>query len=190
MINSLIKQEFSFSETKEKFEKRLKKELQFFGVKTHLRDACEYALLNGGKRIRPLIVFITAQALNKNSDVFDAALSVEYFHTASLIADDLPCMDNDDFRRDKPALHKVFGEATALLASYALITAAFEKVYESAKAHTELCPLALYEASKAAGIHGATGGQYFDLYSKELSLENIKTIIEKKTVRLFEIAFL
>lgn len=185
---------FSFSEVKSQFEDILKLNLNSFGIKTPLRDACEYALMNGGKRIRPLIVFMIAKALNKNLNVANAALSVEYFHTASLIADDLPCMDNDDFRRDKPSLHKIFGEATALLASYALITAAFEKVYESAKQHTkqsgEFCLIALFEASKAAGIHGATGGQYLDLYPGKLSLKAIKTIIEKKTVRLFEVAFL
>ena len=63
MISSSINQEFSFSEVKEQFEERLKKELSFFGAKTPLRDACEYALLNGGKRIRPLIVFMTAQIM-------------------------------------------------------------------------------------------------------------------------------
>lgn len=194
MLSSVDKDSFSFSEVKTQFENTLKQTLESFGTKTPLRDACEYALMNGGKRIRPLIVFMTAKALNKQFDVSNAALSIEYFHTASLIADDLPCMDNDDFRRDKPSLHKIFGEATALLASYALITAAFEKIYENAKQHKkqagEFCLIALLEASKAAGIHGATGGQYLDLYPGKLSLRAIKTIIEKKTIRLFEVAFL
>jgi geranylgeranyl diphosphate synthase, type II len=193
-MQSLLNDSFSFSEVKIQIETLLKQRLDCFGIKTPLRDACEYALMNGGKRIRPLIVFMTAKALNKQLDVSNAALSVEYFHTASLIADDLPCMDNDDFRREKPSVHKIFGEATALLASYALITAAFEKVYESAKQHAkesgELCLMALFEASKAAGIHGATGGQYLDLYPGTLSLKGIKTIIEKKTITLFEISFL
>ncbi len=192
---SIVQNIGSFAEKKGYFESILRKELKEFGDKTPLRDACEYALLNGGKRIRPLIVFIIAEALNRPlEEVCNAALSVEYFHTASLIADDLPCMDNDDFRREKPSLHKHFGEATALLASYALITAAFEKIYASAKRYTiqgeQLCLIALGEASKAAGIHGATGGQYLDLYPEKPSLQSIKKVIEKKTITLFEISFL
>lgn len=73
---------------------------------------------------------MVARALGYGLDVFEACLSVEYFHTASLIADDLPCMDNDDYRRSKPALHKQFGETIALLASYALISAGYEKIFK------------------------------------------------------------
>ena len=90
------------------FEKRLKGIVESFGDKNSLRDACEYALSCGGKRLRPLIVMMTADALSHQLDVFSAALGVEFFHTASLIADDLPCMDNDDFRRGHPPFHKLF----------------------------------------------------------------------------------
>jgi len=189
--------EFSFSKSKIDFEKSLEKAVFSLGESSKLRDACEYALLNGGKRIRPLIVFMIAHAIGKNFDVLQAALCIEYFHTASLIVDDLPCMDNDDFRREKPSLHKVFGEATALLASYSLMTAGFQKIYEGSKEYAkyadnsnEICSIALHEISLAAGLDGATGGQYLDLYPDTLSLERVKSIIEKKTTRLFETSFL
>ena len=93
------------------------------GGATKLREACEYALTNGGKRFRPILLMMTAKAANGSVDVGYAALAVELFHTASLVADDLPCMDNDDMRRDKPSLHKVYGEGVALLVTYALIAA-------------------------------------------------------------------
>ena len=112
---------------RDKIEQEIAKSIVAFGEKTKLRDACEYALTNGGKRFRPLIVLLIAEALGHGMNVYPSALSVEFFHTASLIADDLPCMDNDDERREKPSLHKVYGESIALLASYALITQHLKK---------------------------------------------------------------
>lgn len=172
--------------------------IENFGEKTKLRDACEYALTNGGKRFRPLIVLMVADALGNDLDVTEAALSVEFFHTASLIADDLPCMDNDDKRRDKPSLHKVYGETIALLASYTLITSAFEAIYKNSrviinskfsKKADQLCSLALESAARCSGILGATGGQFLDIYPPVLTLEAIKDVIYKKTVTLFEVSF-
>jgi geranylgeranyl diphosphate synthase type II len=171
-----------------------------FGEKTKLRDACEYALTNGGKRFRPLIVFMVAEALGNGLNVKNAALSVEFFHTASLIADDLPCMDNDDERRDKPTLHKVYGETIALLASYALITSAFEEIYKNTVVlrnsgqpfsdwADRICTLALENASQCSGILGATGGQFLDLFPPAPNLEAVKKVIYKKTVTLFEVSF-
>ena len=125
---------------RDRIEQEIARSILCFGEKTKLRDACEYALTNGGKRFRPLIVILIAEALGNGLNVFEAALSVEFFHTASLVADDLPCMDNDDERRDKPSLHKVYGEAIALLASYALITAAFEKIYSNVSVMRESPP--------------------------------------------------
>ncbi len=186
---------------KKQFEEFLKRNISKLGSKSALRDACEYALINGGKRIRPLIVLMTAEALGNHLDVFEATLSVEYFHTASLIADDLPCMDNDDFRREKPSAHKIFGEATALLASYALISAGYEKILSSVQVLSrqkepycqvanEACVIALDHATRCAGLSGATGGQYLDLYPEEASLESVRGVIYKKTVTLFEVSFI
>ena len=185
---------------KNTFETFLKQNISRLGDQNQLRDACEYALLNGGKRVRPLIVMMVSRALGNDLDVLEAGLSVEYFHTASIIADDLPCMDNDDFRRSKPALHKEYGEATALLSSFALISGGYEKIFNSVqvlsrqkepfcKGANEACVIALDAATKCAGISGAVGGQYKDLFSNERTLQEILDVIYKKTVTLFEIAF-
>jgi geranylgeranyl diphosphate synthase type II len=143
---------------------------------------------------------MVAEGLGRGLAVHEAALSVEYFHTASLIADDLPCMDNDDERRDKPSLHKVYGETIALLASYALITAAFEKIHKNAALMKKAgfpydalsdraCVLALESATHCSGILGATGGQFMDIFPPSLTLDVIKQVIYKKTVTLFEVSF-
>lgn len=187
-----------FIQCKKAIEEKILQCIETFGEKTKLRDAVEYALTNGGKRFRPLIVLMVAEGLGHQLDVFEAALSVEFFHTASLIADDLPCMDNDDERRDKPSLHKVYGETIALLASYALITSAFEAIHKNykimanssfAKKADQVCSLALESAAHCSGILGATGGQFLDLYPPALSVEAIKDVIYKKTVTLFEVSF-
>ena len=186
---------------KDKTEKMIAKAMGSFGEKSTLRDACEFALTSGGKRLRPLMVFLVAEALGNGLDVSDAALSSEFFHTASLIADDLPCMDNDDVRRDHPSLHKAFGETVALLASYALITAGFEWISKNGRVMKEAeapfsyladraCFIALEEASQSAGICGATGGQFQDLFPKDKSINTIKDTIFKKTVTLFGTAFI
>jgi geranylgeranyl diphosphate synthase type II len=185
---------------RDRIEQEIARSILFFGEKTKLRDACEYALTTGGKRFRPLIVILIAEALGNNLNVYESALAVEFFHTASLIADDLPCMDNDDERREKPSLHKVYGEAIALLASYSLITAAFEKIHSNAKVMQEAvppfchfsdraCTLALESATHCSGILGATGGQFLDLFPPNQNLETVKQVIYKKTVTLFEVAF-
>lgn len=185
---------------RDRIEQEIAKSILTFGEKTKLRDACEYALTNGGKRFRPLIVILVAEALGNGLNVYESALSVEFFHTASLIADDLPCMDNDDERREKPSLHKVYGEAIALLASYALITAAFEKIHGNARAMQQAgapfshfsdhaCTLALESATHCAGILGATGGQFLDLFPPNQNLDTVKQVIYKKTVTLFQVSF-
>ena len=193
---------FSLKKLRGDFEDYLKQSSAFFGKETALTQACTYALLNGGKRLRPLIVIMLSKALGKGFCAMEAALSVEYFHTASLIADDLPCMDNDDMRREKPSVHKQFGETTALLASYALISAAYEKIFSSVESlkkqlkpsnpewGNQICTLALKHASKCSGILGATGGQFLDIFSKKIDLEEIYEVIDKKTVTLFKISFL
>ena len=182
---------------KEKIDKAIAKALENLGENSPLIAAGDYALFSGGKRIRPLLTLLIAQGVGKNFDVMDAAISVELFHTASIIADDLPCMDNDDSRRSKPALHKEFGESVAILASYTLISLAYEligKNAESAKKYgvkTEnLCSKAIQLISQCAGVQGATQGQFLDLFPPNDSIEMLLQIIHKKTVTLFEIAFI
>ncbi|MBA3603775.1 MAG: polyprenyl synthetase family protein [Parachlamydiaceae bacterium] len=170
------------------------------GKKSKLRDACEYALLNGGKRFRPALVLMVANTLKNTLDLSSAALAIEYFHTASLIADDLPCMDNDDERRNQPSLHIAFNESTALMASYALISAGYTNLSKNAellaksslphalKAY-EICMLAVENVSYNTGLFGASGGQFLDLDPPNLSLETLYEIAKKKTASLFEISF-
>ncbi len=185
---------------RDKIEQEIARSISSLGEKNKLRDACEYALTNGGKRFRPLIVYLVAEGLGHGLNVSEAALSVEFFHTASLIVDDLPCMDNDDERRDKPSAHKVYGETIAILASYALITGAFGKIHRNTELLRQagapfaaLCDrvatLALENASNCAGILGATGGQFYDMFPPSFTLDNLKQVIYKKTVTLFEVSF-
>ncbi len=185
----------------QRFELVIKANLSHFGEQGIMREACAYALLNGGRRIRPSIVFMVAEALARGADVSYAALGAEYIHTASLIADDLPCMDDDDERRSKPAVHKVYGEAVALLASYALI-AAGNSCIPACVAAISAAPkpvsdvdanllgiLALDNAATNTGVLGTTGGQFLDIYPPDLSLETLREAIHKKTVSLFEVSF-
>ena len=186
-----------FFHHRDKIEQEIAKSIAFLGEKSKLRDAIEYALTNGGKRFRPLIVLMIAEGIGKGYNVYDAALCVEFFHTASLIADDLPCMDNDDERRNKPTLHKVYGETIALLASYCLITAAFEKIHQNAKVMKDYgieyadtaCLMALKTATECGGLNGATGGQFMDIFPPSITLGVVKQVIYQKTVTLFELSF-
>lgn len=180
-----------------KIEKAIEQELYSQGEHNTLWEACRYSLVNGGKRFRPALVFMIAEALEKGFEVSHAAVAVEFFHTASLIADDLPCMDDEQERRHKPALHKVYGEATAILASYALIAAGYGAITKNGqqlffklgeRAHL-LCTLAVENISYNSGLLGATGGQFLDLYPSQINGKNIREIICKKTVSLFEISF-
>lgn len=172
-------------------EQQIREVVQQLGAESQLRDACEYALLNGGKRFRPALVLMIADALGRGEQAAGAAVAIEIFHSASLIADDLPCMDNDDFRREKPAVHKKFGEATALLVSYALISAGYELVAKNARtlAEPERGLLAVQAVSHNTGLRGATGGQYLDIHPPKLNESVVREIIHMKTVSLFEIAF-
>jgi geranylgeranyl diphosphate synthase type II len=174
-----------------RIEAALRSFIDQMGEKNQLRDACEYALMNGGKRLRPTLVLLIGEALGRGFNVMPVALSVEFFHTASLIADDLPCMDNDDLRRNRPSLHKAFGESIAILASYALIAEGYGGIYRNSlhnpRANSQLC---LEAATRCAGIGGATNGQFLDLYPPNAHLETVQKIIYQKTITLFEIAFI
>jgi geranylgeranyl diphosphate synthase, type II len=170
--------------------------IEALGPPGRLRDACAHAVLKGGKRLRPLLVLLIGEALAPQRCLMPIALSVEYFHTASLIADDLPCMDNDVSRRGVPALHIAFGESVALLASYTLIAAGYGGIYEMVRSLREavsnidmIAVLALETITRCAGLRGATQGQFLDLFPPDSSFETYRSIIGQKTVTLFEIAF-
>lgn len=184
----------------QRVEQKIKQSLMHFPECGFLRDACEYALLNGGKRLRPSLVLMITEALGHGADASSAALTVEYFHTASLVVDDLPVMDDDDLRRCKPSTHKVYGESIALLVSYALIAAGYNNIAVNAQVlkHAKhpiptdinfLGMLALENATYNTGLMGATGGQFLDIFPPDLNVLTLRDVIHKKTVSLFEIAF-
>ena len=182
----------------ERAETALVEHYSVFGAPSKLQEACIYAISRGGKRFRPALVWMVADALESSYDVTPAALAVEYFHTASLIADDLPCMDDELERRGSPALHRAFGEATALLASYALIAEGYAalgrngELFRKAGGSNDARVLALIleHAGRTTGIEGASGGQYLDLYPPEETLAVYKETVLKKTISLFEMSFI
>jgi geranylgeranyl diphosphate synthase, type II len=125
--------------------------------------AMRYSLFAGGKRLRPILVMMAGESLGGNPEYFlPAAASVELIHTYSLVHDDLPSMDNDDFRRGKPTNHKVFGEAIAILAGDALLTAGIEILSDAPYSADVRCSL-LSSLTKAAGTQGMIGGQVLDI---------------------------
>lgn len=155
-----------------------------------LNEAMSYSLLSGGKRIRPVLVLEVCRLFGGNPErALPLACGLEMVHTYSLIHDDLPCMDDDDFRRGKPTNHKVFGEANAVLAGDALLTAAFSVLAE-ADLPPERIQLAVATLARAAGPAGMVGGQVLDLLGegKDLSEEEILTIETLKTGCMIEAA--
>jgi geranylgeranyl diphosphate synthase type II len=162
-------------------EKALDRLLPKRGVPARLQAAMRYTLFNAGKRIRPALLLQVCKDLGGDlKNALPSACAIEYIHTYSLIHDDLPAMDDDDFRRGKPSSHKKFDEATAILAGDALLTAAFEAVARTPdKSLVGPMTLALAEAAGAAGM---VGGQQIDLSPKA----NVHEIHEKKTAALFK----
>lgn len=157
-----------------------------------LFSSVEYSLLAGGKRIRPYLALSFCRLCGGNpKNAVSFAVALEMIHTYSLIHDDLPCMDNDDMRRGKPANHKVYGEATALLAGDALLTGAFSVISNSECGDREKID-AIRILSENAGILGMIGGQEIDLKSegKIVSLETLYALQERKTGKLIEAACL
>ena len=149
-----------------------------------------YAIQSGGKRFRPALVWMVAEALHGRASADRAALAVEFFHVSSLIIDDLPCMDNDDFRRGVATTHKVFAEHFAILASFALTAAGFELISDI-PASPEAQKMAYREASRAIGLHGLIGGQQLDLVPDlAKGREGITRLIDLKTGALFGLCFI
>jgi len=128
-----------------------------------LHAAMRHAVLNGGKRMRPLLVYATGAALGADEDALDAAaVAVELVHCYSLVHDDLPAMDDDALRRGQPTVHVAFDEATAILTGDALQALAFE-VLAAAPCDPATCVAMLRELAAAAGVHGMCGGQALDV---------------------------
>jgi geranylgeranyl diphosphate synthase, type II len=156
-------------------------------VPAPLREAMMYSLLAGGKRLRPVMVLEAAKALGGDEKAaLPVALAVEMIHTYSLIHDDLPAMDNDNYRRGKLTNHKVYGEAMAILAGDALLTHAFYSIVQAYRTHgvsAESVADIVEELSRLAGAQGMVGGQAADMEGEQgvTSLEQLEYIHYHKT---------
>ncbi len=180
---------------KEIVEEQLKK---YFLDKTDfhrtLLEAMSYSLDAGGKRLRPILmieVYDMISGKEREGEILPFAAAMEMIHTYSLIHDDLPAMDNDDFRRGKPTNHKIYGEGIAILAGDGLLNSAFEIMLENIihnKMNHDRGIRAMYEIAKAAGINGMIGGQVVDLESegKKIDEKVLEFIHNKKTSALIE----
>lgn len=157
--------------------------------------AMKYTLMLPGKRLRPVMCLETARILGCDiKKVMPAACAIEMLHVQSLIHDDLPCMDNDDFRRGKPSNHKMFGEANAVLAGDALLTFAPQLIIEKSKdlSMTQIVRI-LHEYTKFAGAYGLIAGQVVDIESEggkyiKSQVETLDFIHLNKTAVLFRLA--
>lgn len=155
-------------------------------------EAMKYSLLNGGKRLRPVFCLEFAKMCScDRKDALDFACAVEYIHTYSLIHDDLPCMDDDDYRRGKPSCHKKFGEATALLAGDGLLTQAFQIIGGCDLSDSKKV-LATRLLAQNSGVLGMIGGQVIDLkYESETpDLKQLLSVHRLKTGALISAACL
>ena len=153
-----------------------------------LGESMVYSLLNGGKRVRPVLMLATAEVVGLDKDcVLPFALALEMIHTYSLIHDDLPAMDNDDFRRGKPSCHKAYGEANAILAGDALLNEAYAICFSECM-KGEKFVLAARFLNECAGAFGMIAGQSADLcFSQQnapISEEDLDYIYRHKTGKL------
>lgn len=152
-------------------------------------EAARYSILDGGKRVRPLLLLEFASLFGVGQvQAMPFACALECIHTYSLIHDDMPCMDNDDLRRNRPTNHKVYGEAMALLAGDALLNRAYELLLSSIRGKNEA--LAAAYIADCAGMHGMVGGQCVDLVNegKTLSKATLDIMHAKKTGALIRAA--
>ncbi len=150
-------------------------------------DAMRYSLFAGGKRVRPILAIASAEALGaKQQGLLPIAGSLELIHTYSLIHDDLPAMDNDDFRRGRPTCHKVYGDAIAILAGDGLLNMAFEVLSDPRRLHAVPAKRMLAiirEISRSSGVFGMVGGQVVDMESegKDVDFPTLEYIHTHKT---------
>ncbi|WP_315453085.1 farnesyl diphosphate synthase [uncultured Selenomonas sp.] len=156
-----------------------------------LRESMEYSLMAGGKRLRPVLLMAAADAVGADGTKFLAvACALEMIHTYSLIHDDLPAMDDDDYRRGKLTNHMVYGDAVAILAGDALLTLAFTVILRQKDVSAETLLRVVDEISRAAGAEGMVGGQVLDLRAEgvRISMEELRRVHMGKTGALFHAA--
>jgi len=156
-----------------------------------LRASMAYSLMAGGKRLRPILLMAAADAVGADGTKFiTAACALEMIHTYSLIHDDLPAMDNDDYRRGKLTNHKAYDEGTAILAGDALLTLAFSVILRQQDVPAERLLRIVDEISRSAGAEGMVGGQMLDLEAenRRISMEELQRVHMGKTGALFRAA--
>ncbi len=188
-------------------EKKLKKDIEWFSKKLNVtllrylkplsnkfRKMVMYSLFPGGKRIRPILMFATGEMLGIRKDkLFIPACSIELIHNYSLIHDDLPSMDNDDYRRGKLTVHKKFGEANAILVGDGLLTLSFE-ILSNWKINHEIFKKVLKLVSNVAGFSGLIKGQFLDLSATTIENKKLKKLLvdicANKTAKLIQASIL
>jgi len=161
------------------------------GAPATLREAMHYSLMAGGKRLRPILALAACEAVGgKPDEAIDAACAVEFVHTYSLIHDDLPAMDDDDFRRGRPTSHKKFGEAVAILAGDALCAEAFRVAAQNRKGREDRVADVVFELARASGAVGMVGGQVIDIEAtgKKITVDELETLHRAKTGELLLVA--
>lgn len=174
------------------FENELKKELAELSYPETISKGMEYAILNGGKRLRPILLFITLELLGVDiKKGIKSAIALEMIHSYSLVHDDLPALDNDDYRRGKLTTHKVFGEAQGILIGDSLLTYAF---YMLSQKNLNLLSAEqiiniISKTAEYSGINGMIGGQIVDIESesKKIDFETLKYIHTHKTGKLLKL---
>lgn len=178
---------------KESFENYLNQYLEDLPTVPLLKEAMCYSALDGGKRIRPLLVFAGGQISGaQNEKLLPIAAAIEMIHCYSLVHDDLPAMDNDDFRRGRPSNHKAFDEATAILVGDALLTEAFALLAHNEHFAPDTTIELLKILSKASGAQGMIRGQFLDMQAEQqpITLAALQEIHNNKTGALIKAGIL
>lgn len=189
----------NFNDTLNRYIEFTEKELKNFNNYSHenrpqvkLIDAMNYSLRAGGKRLRPVLVYAFCEALGGEMETAAApACAIEMIHTFSLIHDDLPAMDNDDFRRGKPSCHKAFGEAMAILAGDALSVLPFEIIADTPHLTAEQKVLIISVLANSVGRDGMIGGQVIDMENEKcdnVDEENLRNLYRCKTGQLIAVS--
>lgn len=180
-------------EEKKRFDQEIQQLFQDNNIPKNLKSSMLYSLLAGGKRLRPILLVASYRTFNKDiSKTIKTALALEMIHTYSLIHDDLPAMDDDDFRRGALTNHKKFDEATAILAGDALLTYSFELISKDDLLTDQEKIFIIQSLTKASGPEGMVAGQILDMEGekKDLTIEELEIIHKNKTGALISFAII
>lgn len=180
------------AQLKQQIEKHIQDYIEHLEAPNQLKQSMLYSITSGGKRIRPLIILLGLQDLGVSINYgLDVACAIEMIHTYSLIHDDLPAMDDDEYRRGKLTNHMVFGEATAILAGDALLTHAFGMMLKTKEISDTKKMRLVKETVKAIGARGMVGGQVLDMYYTERTptVKELQEIHHLKTQELIRLCY-